>query len=425
MDTPHKAVLTRIAFFCDSQNLRKLRSVSREMRAIAEAILLRHVAVQRGGVRVLPPPGGTRCWAAYIDDSATLDVFKPKPKETAPVRAKSSAAASSSSAEGSHSLWMPRRHSEDEDEDAPWPESDTDAESDDESVCSNEPSSFSTTIAAACNNLHLPPATNTTFILPARSRLLRKCRVVDIHPEACGATLRRMLPAPPPIARAHPGASGTLTSHTVVVFSRASDDVPPAYPRPALTTSAARTVITHLLEAEGTEALEGLSCGTEHTVLIISPAAPEDKQEDLVDAADEEAEVATLVDRHRSLSPATTTIPSPERPARRPSLLEDEVDPHRLLESLAAHIARLLPKSGSAWTIVGAETWPADWADDGSERKCGPEDVRDMQNALRSLVARKFAQWADKSSGDRLRFISRAEWAREVGGEMYTLASEL
>ncbi|CAK9779877.1 hypothetical protein CC85DRAFT_286207 [Cutaneotrichosporon oleaginosum] len=424
MGKPHLAVLTRIAFFCDSQNLRKLRRVNREMRGIAESILLRHVAVQRGGVRVLPPPGGTRCWAALVEDASLLDPTKPKPKEKAPLAVQ---AAAESSAEGAASIWLPRRQSQedDEDEDAPWPDSDTDAESEAESVCSNEPSSYSSAVAAACTGIHLPPAANVTFILPGRSRLLRRCRVVDIYPEADAAILRRMLSAPPPITRAYPGASGTLNSDTVVVFSRAGVGLPPAFPRPPLTTSAARNVITHLLDADGTESLQGLSCGTENTVVIISPAAPEDKTEDLADAADEEAEVATLVDRNRSLSPAIAAPPSPEQAARRPSLLEEDGDPHRLLESLAAHIARLLPKSGSAWTIVGAESWPADCADDGSERKCGPEDVRDMKDALRSLVSRKFAQWADKSSGDRLRFVSRAQWAREVGSEMYTLASEL
>ncbi|BEI79834.1 hypothetical protein CcaverHIS002_0103630 [Cutaneotrichosporon cavernicola] len=435
--TPCKDILVRVAYFCDSQNLRKLRSVSREMRSIAEGILLRHVQVGRRGVLVVPPPGGTRCWAPSsvdVDDApalaslTALTMPRPSAKEKALVTVKE--APESGEDEETLSLWAQHRHSIDErDEDAPWSDSDTDAESDDESLCSNEPSSFSTTMAASCKGLHLPPAANVTFILPTRSRLMRKIRVADIQPEAEVAVLRRLISVPPPIARALPGASGTLTSDTVIVFSRSRDDVPPAYPRPALTTSSARTVITNLLDAEGTEGLEGLSCGMQHTIIIITPATAEAKakKEETVEATDEDAEVATLVDvsRYRSLSPATTAVASPEQAMRQKRLLEEDADPHRLIESLATNIARLLPESDSTWTIVGAESWPSDWVNGRSGRKLAPNDGRDMQDALRALVSDKFAEWASEDSAERLHFVSRADWAREVGNEVYRLASEL
>ncbi|GMK56752.1 hypothetical protein CspeluHIS016_0305920 [Cutaneotrichosporon spelunceum] len=420
MKTPCKDILIRIAFFCDSQNLRKLRRVNHEFRSIAEGILLRHVAAHRSGIRIFPPPGGTRSWASFADNTAE-DVPggtapRPSAKETALVTVNEVSADDGEAL----SLWKTGRHNEheedEEDEDAPWSESDTDAESDDESVCSNEPSSYSSVVAAASKGLHLPPAANATFILPTRSRLLRKIRIVDIHPEADAKVLRRMISVPPPIGRALPGASGTFTNDTVIVFSHTGDSQPPAYPRPALTTSSARTVITNLLDADGTEGLGGLSCGTERTVILISPAVARAKKEESVDAADDEAEVTTLVDSSgaRSLCPETARVASPEQP--RPDV--EDTNRRRLLENLTSHIARLLPESTSAWTIVGAESWPAEWVN-------VAEDGRGVQDALRALVAGKFPHWADDDSSGRLRFVSRADWAREVGHELSTLASEV
>lgn len=437
LGSPHPAILARIAFFSDSHGLRKLRRVSREMRTVADRVLLRRVAIGRGGVRVFPPPGGCGGGSVWVDDEP-LPVIRAKAEEpTLTLAATASAIMTSSTPEEpSHSLWAPEPPQGDSDDEL------SDAEDDSGSVSSAAglagTTSFAACVSAACAALTLPPASSITYILPARyaNRILRGARVVDILPEADVAIMRRMLPSPPPIARAHPGASGTLTSPTVVVFSSARDDVPPTYPRPSITTSAARTVITHLLDADGTEALEGMCCGIEHTILLITPADENVKG----DLDDEEAEVATLVGSlrattlARTLSPATTLAPTltPSPGAnvqtlpRRSSLIEDDADPHRLLESLAAHIARLLPTSGSAWTIVGAETWPWGWIAGTSERKCsGREGEADMEAAMRALVEARFAHWANKASGKRLRFVTRDNWCKEVGGEVYEMATEL
>lgn len=431
LGSPHPAILMRIAFFSDSFGLRKLRCVSRDMRALAERILFRRVAVCKAGVRVLPPPGGcggTLGDGTWVDD----EIFERRPSKTLKPETEHVQLTVKEPEECSHTLWAPEPvHYDDDDNDDDDPGADTASISSAAALAGS--TSFAACVSAACATLCLPPASMTSFTVKPRyaAKLLRSASVVDILPEPDAALMRRMLHAPPPIERAHPGASGTLTSSTVIVFSRARDDVPPAFPRPALTTSAARTVITHLLDADGTEALEGLSCGLEHTVVLISPGEEDDKT-----YGSEEEDVATLADTSsglsRILSPATTLAPTIRSPntfrsnlPRRGSLLEDDADPHRLLESLAAHIARLLPASGSKWTIVGCEAWPCDWVASSSEWKCSGRGQEEMQGAVRALVEAKFARWADKASGERLRFISREEWWTEVGVEVYDAASHL
>lgn len=409
---PLPSVLARIAYFSDSHALRKLRRVSRAMQVVAESILLRRIAVMNGGARVLPPPGGT----GHLSIPA---LHKPKP-------------------EAGTTLW--------DRPESPVYDSDSDPDSDPESDADDHPphnsanpsppgtprrakpkasmsgETFAALVNEACAAITATPCTPCTYRLPLRSRLLLKARVVDIHPEADAAVLRRYTLRPPPIIRAHPGASGTLTSATVVVFLRALDTMPPAYPRPALTTSAARTVITNLLDARGTESVEGLSCGIDRTVILISPYVPGANGRDGEESDDELAEVATLVPGAPDPSLSIGRIPTLDR---RVSVIEEEADPHRLLESLAAHIARLLPASGSQWTIVGAESWPWDWVESVSEHKFSDRDESEMEGAMRAMVSARFASWADKASGERLRFVSRERWRREAGREVYELATEL